>query len=326
MKSFTQFVAEQYTIYEDKLQSDIQSLKRIGWNLDKVTKHLITKSDEYGTKITSDLVKSYYSPEKTKAVKAPKPKKVLWPKDPPKSKINDPSHAEGYLNQAVDSEESPDIEGTEAYTLLQTAGYTDHAIHAVLKNMGWEAEYQKMTKTVPAIAKKTAPKRKFHESINEEKINGITAKKASISDRQKGESYTVYLKDTKKLIVSGITRASAIEITKSDDSKYAYASAEFFHDKINESFSMSLEGKQYSQLAKEISSKGAVTNSKNQSDMEEIKYKDYRYNSFGGGYSSFIMKISNGKTIWTVNQTIIGNKDKTSFDGISKEEFMKLKI
>ena len=204
MKSFTQFVAEQYTIYEDKLQSDIQSLKRIGWNLDKVTKHLITKSDEYGTKITSDLVKSYYSPDKVKVHESVSLTHTAL--------HDDDIEIEKYIKRTTSTEVSfddSDMINKDGDVILKNALNGRNTVGTLIKAV-----------------------RAFNESINEEKINGITAKKASISDRQKGESYTVYLKDTKKLIVSGITRASAIEITKSDDSKYAYASAEFFHDKI----------------------------------------------------------------------------------------------
>lgn len=160
-------LVEDSELNEDKLQNDIKSLKKIGWKLDKVIPFMVTKSDEYGVKITSDLVTMYYTDggakkaPKTPAVKVYKPKKVSWPKDPPKNKIDDAGHAEAYLGQAVDSEESPDIYGMEAYQLLITAGYTERAAMAVMKNMGWDGDVKKAQTRTSKFAKKTASK--FHK-------------------------------------------------------------------------------------------------------------------------------------------------------------------
>lgn len=152
---------EHAALMEDRLQSDIKSLKRIGWKLDKVIPFMVTKGDEYGVKMTSDLITMYYNDggakKKLAPVKVPKPKKVSWPKDPPKSKLNDPQHAEAYLGQVIDSDESPDMTGSEAFEILRQAGYTEHAIMWVIRNLGWEGDLtrgQGGTK----IAKKTAPK------------------------------------------------------------------------------------------------------------------------------------------------------------------------
>ena len=142
MKKKANESVEEATLTEDKLQNDIKSLKKIGWKLDKVIPFLITKGDDYGIKMTSDLISMYYNdePKKVKTAKVQVYKAPKWPKDPPASKINDPGHAESFLNQAIASEESPDMDGSEAYTLLQTAGYTDKAIMPVLKNLGWDGD------------------------------------------------------------------------------------------------------------------------------------------------------------------------------------------
>lgn len=167
---------------EDKLQNDIKSLKKIGWKLDKVQKYLITKGSDYGVKMTSDLIAMYYNEKDSDAKKQyvmgkdgkpmtlpgtnikigisktpPKEKKAKWPSNPPKSKINDPSHAEAFLGQVFKTGESPDMTGTEAYQILTQAGYTEHATMWVIRNLGWEGDLrhgQGGTK----IAKKTAPK------------------------------------------------------------------------------------------------------------------------------------------------------------------------
>lgn len=160
-----------------KLANDVASLKRIGWKLDKVTKHLIT-SKEYGIKLTADLIASLFNPPKGakpgKTVKVgnitykiPAPvKKASWPKDPPKSKINDVSHAEGYLHQAVNSGEASDIYGNEAYEMLVQAGYSEKTAMAVMKNMGWDDEVKRTrdrearhTANATTFAKKMATKK-----------------------------------------------------------------------------------------------------------------------------------------------------------------------
>lgn len=229
MKSLRQFIKE------DKLENDIQSLKRIGWKLDKVTKFLITKGSDYGIKMTSDLIaKIYNPPQKLKRVKAPKAKKVKWPNDPPASKRKDSMHAEKYLNQAIASEESPDMTGSEAYSLLTQAGYNDETAFKVVKNMGWEGDlsYAILKKHGVQFAKKSFPKKKARSVSEANMTNGITWKLASVSDRIKGESYVVFLKDTKELVAHNLKRISAKEIEASDPKKYAMASSEFYHDKI----------------------------------------------------------------------------------------------
>lgn len=123
---------------------------------------MVTKGDEYGVKMTSDLITMYYNDggakkaPTTPSVKVPKPKKVSWPKDPPKSKVDDAGHAEAYLAQAVDSGESPDIYGMEAYQLLITAGYTERAAMAVMKNMGWDDDVNRAKNRTSKFAKKMA--------------------------------------------------------------------------------------------------------------------------------------------------------------------------
>lgn len=152
------------TISEDsekKLEADIQSLKRIGWKLDKVIKFIIVKKD-YDVTLTSDLItKLYKGPEKAKAVKVKEPKPVKWPNDPPKNKVNDFAHAQKFLNQAIDSDESPDMTGSEAYTVLITAGYTDEVALKLVKHLGWDDSQFMRTynqhKGIP-LAKKTAKK------------------------------------------------------------------------------------------------------------------------------------------------------------------------
>jgi hypothetical protein len=151
---------------EDKLQNDIKSLKKIGWKLPKIIPFFITKGDEYDVKMTADLITMYFNDGDGKAKKNTIPypghpglsiaatkksppkgwgmKKAKWPKDPPKSKINDPSHAEAFIAQVIDSGESEDISGGEAYKLMRTAGYTEKARMAVIKNMGWDdAEFRR---------------------------------------------------------------------------------------------------------------------------------------------------------------------------------------
>lgn len=176
-------VNEEVLTEEDatKLVNDITSLKRIGWNLDRITKHLIT-SKEYGVTMTSDMIKNIFSPPKMGApTKATKPSKgdkapsgwgmrknVKWPKDPPASRLNDPSHAEGWIGQAIDSGESPDITGSEMHELLRQAGYTPAVIARVIKNFGMEGDLHPgmagyVPRTTP-LAKKTA--RKTFESIS----------------------------------------------------------------------------------------------------------------------------------------------------------------
>jgi hypothetical protein len=155
---------EDTELFEDKLLNDIKSLKKIGWKLNKVIPFMITKGDDYDVKMTSDLITMYYNDggvkkaPKMAPVKVPKPKKVSWPKDPPKNKVDDAGHAEAYLGQAVDSGESPDIYGMEAYQLLITAGYTERAAMAVMKNMGWDDDVNRSKNRTSKFAKKTAPK------------------------------------------------------------------------------------------------------------------------------------------------------------------------
>jgi hypothetical protein len=160
-----QLTAEEAAILkEDKLQNDIKSLRKIGWKLNKIIPFLITKGDDYGVKMTSDLITMYYNEGDKKAapkapvIKVPKPKKVSWPKDPPKSKLNDPQHAEAYLGQVIDSDESPDMTGSEAHKVLTQAGYTEHAIMWVIRNFGWEGDLRQGPNAAK-FAKKTARKR-----------------------------------------------------------------------------------------------------------------------------------------------------------------------
>jgi hypothetical protein len=153
-----------------KLINDIASLKRIGWNLDRVTKHLIT-SKEYGIQMTSDIIKNIFSPSlnngsKMKPVKVPKDpsgwgtgKKKSWPKDPPASRLNDPQHAEGYISQVIDSGESPDITGSEMYSILDQAGYTRPTIMWVVRNFGMEGDLSKSQLGTSAPMAKKAPKK-----------------------------------------------------------------------------------------------------------------------------------------------------------------------
>lgn len=163
-----------------KLTNDVNSLKRIGWKLDRITKHLIT-SKEYGVKMTSDLIASIYSPPKApKPPKQPAPRKVSWPKDPPKSKIDDPQHAEAYLAQVIDSGESPDIYGREAYELLRNAGYTERASMLVMKNLGWDADVEASLKRTSGLAKKFAPKRRFESISNFARIANILSEESSV--------------------------------------------------------------------------------------------------------------------------------------------------
>lgn len=143
-------IEEEAMLLEDRLQNDIKSLKRIGWKLDKVIKFMVTKGEDYGVKMTADLITMYYNDGGAKkkdstpmwppvaSKSAPKVKKPKWPNDPPKSKRDDAGHAENYLAQAIASDESPDMEGTEAWQLLSNAGYTERAKLAVIKNMGWD--------------------------------------------------------------------------------------------------------------------------------------------------------------------------------------------
>lgn len=157
-------VDEETELTEDKLQNDIKSLKKIGWKLPKLIPFMITKGDEYGVKMTADLITMYYTDGDAKkapkmpAVKVPKPKKVSWPKRPPASKVNDPQHAEAYLGQVIDSEEIEDMTGVEALQILTQAGYTEHAAMWVIRNLGWEGDVVNYQKRNSKFAKKTAPK------------------------------------------------------------------------------------------------------------------------------------------------------------------------
>ena len=78
--------------------------------------------------------------------------------------------------------------------------------------------------------------------LQERKINGVTAKTASEADRKKGESYSVYDKKTKKIVVGGITRASAKEIVDSDPDTYASGSSEWVADHLKEDLDEAVYG------------------------------------------------------------------------------------
>lgn len=156
---------------ETKLERDIKSLKKTGWKLDKIIRHLVTQGDDYDMKLTSDLITDIYNggtldpkntpspsplgkdkwvlPKDSKTgvympimIAKTKPKTVKtaeWPSNPPMSKRNDASHAESWLSKVIASGESPDITGAEAYQLMLQAGYTDRAAIAVTKNiLAWD--------------------------------------------------------------------------------------------------------------------------------------------------------------------------------------------
>jgi hypothetical protein len=125
--------------------------------------------------MTSDLIASIFSPPKAKASSAPmwppvvskkepKVKKAKWPNHPPKSKVDDPQHAEAFIGQVFNTGEVQDMTGTEAYQILTQAGYTERATMWVIRNLGWEGDLrhgQGGTK----IAKKT-PKKRFEDFSN----------------------------------------------------------------------------------------------------------------------------------------------------------------
>ena len=126
--------------YEDKLARDVQSLKRIGWTLDKISKHLVISKDYGDVKITSDKIKDIFKGPKKVIKKKIKPlKPTPWPKDPKGSKTKDPVYAENWFAQAVraemDSGGSPDWSPSEVVQVMTTAGFEDEVIRRLLKNM-----------------------------------------------------------------------------------------------------------------------------------------------------------------------------------------------
>ena len=68
------------------------------------------------------------------------------------------------------------------------------------------------------------------KDIVESETNGIKHKKASASDRKKGESYSVVDTKNKKIIAQGIQRKSAKEIAETDDN-FVSGSSDFIFDK-----------------------------------------------------------------------------------------------
>lgn len=150
-----------------KLKNDVESLKKIGWNLDKITKKLIT-STEYGKGVTSDIIASLFSPTKpAKASKepiwppvvsknSPFEKKPKWPNNPKGRQVKDIEHATNFVVQAHASEGSVDFEWSEAEQLLRQAGYADATIESALKNLGLVPNARNKTRP---MAKKTPKKR-----------------------------------------------------------------------------------------------------------------------------------------------------------------------
>lgn len=125
-----------------KLQSDVLSLKRIGWKLDKVIKHLIT-SKEYGMALTSDIISGIYDPPKAAKIpvkRIPVVKKITWPKAPTGSQKNNWQHAEAYMSQAMQVEDggAEDAGPEELFDMLKDAGYSFNAIIISLRDMGRE--------------------------------------------------------------------------------------------------------------------------------------------------------------------------------------------
>lgn len=124
-------------LIEDKLENDVASLKRIGWNLDKVTKHLIT-SKEYGVKMTSDLIKKIFDKTDKKGQKIvpkpPKEKHYKYPKNPVGSQKKNGRHGFDFILQMLnDPDGSPDTSWSEAEQVLRNVGYEKSAIEDALK-------------------------------------------------------------------------------------------------------------------------------------------------------------------------------------------------
>lgn len=161
MKSFNQFkqsLNEEYFELSEavsaKLANDVNSLKKIGWSLDKITKKLVI-SKEYGPGVTSDIIASLFSPPKQKkssdpiwppvaSKKAPPFKRPKWPSNPKGRQVKDIEHATNFTVQAMQAElgESPDITWEEAEQMLSQAGYDDETITKALNNLGLTPTYR----------------------------------------------------------------------------------------------------------------------------------------------------------------------------------------
>jgi hypothetical protein len=148
-----------------KLENDITTLKRIGWNLDRITKHVII-SKEYGIKMTSALIQKIFDATgkrgepivvKVKTPKVKKEKPYEWPNDPKGSQTKNTAHAEKFVDKVLkDPHGSPDFEYDEMYQVLDNAGYVEKVIDSVLRNLGMEKPSPRQHKTFP---KKQARKR-----------------------------------------------------------------------------------------------------------------------------------------------------------------------
>jgi hypothetical protein len=173
---------------------------------------------------------------------------------------------------------------------------------------------------------------KVGDYTNWGQILKIDDKTATFTNIHNGKSTIGFgIKNGSKLSYSDLKKLSKVEYDKAlaAAKKSKDASMKDFYEQhaLSEAFTMSPEGKHYDKLTKVIRDKGKVINKANSSDLEKIAYKDYEYWSYGGGYSSSLhTKRPDGKVEWEVDQVIIGDKDKTTFDGISKADFMKLKI
>lgn len=117
---------------ESKLENDVQSLKRIGWTIDKIAKHLITKKEDYPEEtLTRETLEKYFEAPSTSSKK-----KTIYPEDPTGSRTKSVQYANAYLEQWIAAEEAEDFTGTEIYTLLNSAGFEDSAIETVITDMG----------------------------------------------------------------------------------------------------------------------------------------------------------------------------------------------
>ena len=133
--------------FEQKLWNDIQSLKKIGWKPDKISKHLLQHASDYeGEQLSADRIERLYHSQEVnfgsghtvkmdmRATKAPKaPKDIKYGmKDPKGKEKKDQAHAEDYFSAHGDA----DMDGSEALSLLTTAGYDPAVARKALHNLG----------------------------------------------------------------------------------------------------------------------------------------------------------------------------------------------